>query len=116
MSDSQSVFGYTTYSFIHDFEGLMMVSPEGRERIVEAIRQQVKVRSGDEKRWETDELPMIRKLCATLTVKWKDDGTLSLSPGDPSMESTLLSCSRGTSWYSAVDMIAAVAQALVLKT
>ena len=116
MSDSQSVFGYTTYTFIQDFEGMMMVSPEGREHIVEAIRQQIKVRPGDEKRWETDELPLIRKLCATLTIKWKEDGTLTLSPGDPSMDAVLLSCSRGTSWYSSVDMIAAVAQALVLKT
>jgi hypothetical protein len=97
-------------------DGFLLMGNDARERIVESIRQQVKIRPGDEKRWEVDELPLVRRMCAALIVKFKEDGTVNISSGDPTLEHVFLSCTRGTSWFSSVDMVKAVAEGVVPKT
>jgi hypothetical protein len=111
-----NVFDVYNYTFINDLEGLMLMGDSARERIVESIREQIKIRPGDEKRWESDELPLVRKLCASLVVKFKDTGDLSISPGDTSLEHVFLSLSRGSSWFSSVDIVEAVGRGIGPKT
>lgn len=113
---NDGLYGSFTYLFSAELDGLTLMSSSARAKIVESIRQQVKITPGEEKRWEETELPVVQKLCSTLNIKFKEDGTVSLSAGDPSMEPVLLAYSRGSSWFSSVNMIEAVTQGLVSQT
>jgi hypothetical protein len=98
------------YHFAQDFDGLMLLGNAERQTIVESIRQQIKINPGDEKRWEDLELPLVKRLCANIRVQFRPDGKTILSVSDPTLESVLLNYSRGSSWFSSVDLVGAVAQ------
>jgi hypothetical protein len=100
------------YHFAQDFDGLMLLGNNERELILESIRRQIKINPGDEKRWEELELPLVRRLCANLKVQFRPDGKTTLSVSDATLDSVLLNYARGSSWFSSVDLLGVVGQAI----
>lgn len=102
-------------SVVSDMETRIMesISPY---RVVEYIRQHTRIAPGNEKRWVTEMLPQVQQMCSCLVVRIGKGASFDISVGKPSLTPVLLSCSRGTSWFSSVDMQEAVAQGIVSKT
>lgn len=103
---------YFTEQFTHDFDGLMILSDAQRLLILESIRQQLKITPGYEKMWEELELPLVRRLCADLKIKCLPSGVVNLYVSDSTLVSTLNLYTMGSSWFSAVNLVGAVAYAM----
>lgn len=104
------------FEFVDDtFHESITLDSRTVDRVVEGIRSNVKIQPGAERRFDLDEMPRIVKMCATLRVRLTEDGDINLFCG-PGFEGVLVSCVRGTSWYSSVNMVEVVAHALLLKT
>jgi hypothetical protein len=103
----------TVYHWVNDFEGLLHLNAQQRDAIYRSVLAQVKVRPGDEARYEKDEAPRILVLCHALLVKLDPaTGNVNLTVKDPQLDGVMVATARGTSWYSAVNLVGAVAAAL----
>ena len=99
---------------INNVNTVMVPTVEERHKIVESVRQQLRIQHGMEKRWEQEELPKLQKLCAQIRIHWMPDGTAHVAAADPNLQATMVAYGRGTSWFSSVDLIGAVSHALEL--